>query len=98
MLDNQNARPTRPKPRLTRSRAAKPLLTSLGATTLLVGIVFVVFAVATTGSLRPTDWTGASVSTAEVQYQACSQQAQGLDVVGCMFRLGTRPVLAAGSP
>lgn len=98
MLENKDARPARPKPRPTRSRVAKPLLTSLGAATLVGGIAFVVFAAATTGSLRPTDWTGASVPAAQVQYAACSQQAQGLDVVGCMFRMGTRPALAAGAP
>lgn len=98
MVENKDARPARPKPRLTRSRVAKPLLTSLGAVTLLGGIAFVVFAATTTGSLRPTDWTRASVSVAEVQYQACSQQAQGVDVVGCMFRMGTRPALAAAAP
>jgi hypothetical protein len=90
-----DALPVKLKPRLTKSKVAKPLLTSLAAATLLAGGSFAAVSAASTGSLQPWKWSHASWSGATVRYQACTQQAQGLDVFGCTLSPGARPGSAA---
>jgi hypothetical protein len=88
-------RPARQPSRLTRSRLAKPLLTSLGAATMVVASAFVVVAVSSTGSARPWDWTRADPSAAAGRYSACGQQ--GLGAIGCMLTAAFRPAAASGA-
>lgn len=86
----------RPRPRAARpmrSRLAKPLLTSLGAATMLAAASFVVLAVSSTGSVRPWDWTRADPAGALSRYQVCGER--GLGAVGCMLSAGARPAAAA---
>jgi hypothetical protein len=90
-----DALPVKLKPRLTKSKVAKPLLTSLAAATLLAGGSFAAVSAASTGSLQPWKWSHASWSGATVRYQACTQQTQGMDVFGCMLSLGAKPASAA---
>jgi hypothetical protein len=78
-----------------RSRVARPLLTSLGTVTLLAASSFVVLAVSSTGSMRPTDWTHTDLSAATSRYQLCAKQ--GLGAIGCMLGSGFRPAAAADS-
>jgi len=87
-------KPSRPASRLTRSRFAKPLLTSLGTATMIVASTFVVVAVSSTGSLRPWDWMQADPSAAVSRYRDCGQQ--GLGAIGCMLSSGFRPAAASG--
>jgi len=86
----------RPKRRITRSRLAKPLLTSMGSITMVVASTFVLLAVASTGSARPWDWTRADPAAALGRYQACGHQ--GLGAIGCMLSAGFRPASAAPAP
>ncbi len=81
------------KSRLTRSKIAKPLLTSLGTATMLAASTFVLLAVSSTGSARPWDWTRADPAAALGRYQACGNQ--GLGAIGCMLGAGFRPASAA---
>lgn len=83
------------KPRVVRSRVAKPLLTSLGTLTMLAAGSFVIMAVAATGSMLPWDWTRADPSAAASRFQQCGDQ--GLGAVGCMLSTGFRPAAAVGS-
>src|SRR5215471_1868618 len=89
------ARTAGPKPRFTRSLIAKPLLTSLGALTMVAAASFVVLGVSSTGSVRPWDWTHADPAAALGRYQVCGQQ--GLGALGCMLTASVRPASAAGS-
>src|SRR5215472_2493236 len=86
----------RPKRRITRSRLAKPLLTSMGSVTMLAASTFVLLAVASTGSAKPWDWTRADPAAALGRYQACGHQ--GLGAIGCMLGAGFRPANAALAP
>jgi hypothetical protein len=86
----------RPKRRITRSRLAKPLLTSMGSITMLAASTFVLLAVASTGSAKPWDWTRADPAAALGRYQACGHQ--GLGAIGCMLGAGFRPAAAASAP
>ena len=86
----------RPKRRITRSRLAKPLLTSMGSFTMLAASTLVLLAVASTGSARPWDWTRADPAAALGRYQACGHQ--GLGAIGCMLSAGFRPADAAPAP
>jgi hypothetical protein len=97
-VETRDARPVKPNPRLTRSKVAKPLLTSLAVATLLAGAAFATVAASSTGSLKPWDWSHASWSVATIRYQACTQQKGGLDVFGCMLTAGVRPASAADAP
>jgi hypothetical protein len=83
----------RPRRRITRSRLAKPLLTSMGSITMVAASTFVLLAVASTGSARPWDWTRADPAAALGRYQACGHQ--GLGAIGCMLSAGFRPASAA---
>jgi hypothetical protein len=83
----------KPKRRITRSRLAKPLLTSMGTITMLAASSFVLLAVASTGSAKPWDWTRADPATAASRYQVCGHQ--GLGAVGCMLSASFRPASAA---
>lgn len=91
-----DARPNKPKPRLTKtkSRIAKPLLTSLGAITLLLSSTFVVVATSSTGSLNPSDWTQANLSGASSRFQFCGKQ--GVGAIGCMLGSGFASASANG--
>ena len=80
------APPVRPKSRLPRSRFAKPLLTSLGTATLLMGSTFVVVATSSTGSMNPFDWRQANLAGASARFQLCD--GQGLGAIGCMLSSG----------
>jgi hypothetical protein len=93
----QDPQTKRATPRLTRSRLARPLLTSLGAITLLAGRSFVVVATSSTGSLHPWDWTRVNLSGAVDRYQVCDQQNHGLGTIRCMLSSGFRPASAAGA-
>lgn len=93
--DGEKPQVERPKPRAKRSKLAKPLITSLGAATLVASSAYVILAAAATGSTRPSDWTRVDWSRAVGNYGVCMEQARGFGVVGCMLRMGTRPVLAA---
>jgi hypothetical protein len=86
----------RPKRRITRSRLAKPLLTSMGSITMVAASTFVLLAVASTGSAKPWDWTRADPAAALGRYQACSHQ--GLGALGCMLSAGFRPASATTTP
>jgi hypothetical protein len=97
-VGTHDARPVKPNPRLTRSKVAKPLLTSLAAATLLAGAAFATVAASSTGSLKPWDWSHASWSGAAIRYQVCTQQKEGLDVFGCMLTSGVRPASVADVP
>jgi hypothetical protein len=90
----QAERPNRPRPRITRSRVARPLLTSLGTATMLAASSFVVLAVSSTGSVRPWDWARADPAAAVSRYQLCGQQ--GLGAIGCMLSGSFRPASTAG--
>jgi hypothetical protein len=89
----QGTRASKAKPRITRSRIAKPLLTSLGTVTMLATSSLVLLAVSATGSARPWDWTRADPSAAVSRYQVCGQQ--GLGAIGCMLSASFRPASAA---
>lgn len=80
------------RPRAGASRLAQPLLTVLGAATLLAASSFVVLAVASTGSLRPADWRHADLAAAVGRYRVCGQH--GLAAVGCLLDAGVRPAAA----
>jgi hypothetical protein len=86
-------RASNPKPRTVRSRIAKPLLTSLGTTTMLAAGFLVVGAVSATGSVRPWDWTRADPSAAVARYELCRPQGPG--AIGCMLSASFRPASAA---
>lgn len=88
-----DGRASKPKSRLTRSRVAKPLLTSLGTITLLLGSTFVVVATSSTGSLNPSDWRQANLSGASSRFQFCGKQ--GVGAIGCMLSTGFAPASAA---
>ena len=83
----------KPGRRITRSRLAKPLLTSLGTITMLAASSFVLLAVSSTGSAKPWDWTRADPAAAIGRYQFCGHQ--GLGAIGCMLSSGFRPATAA---
>jgi hypothetical protein len=85
----------KPKRRITRSRLAKPLLTSMGTITMLAASSFVLLAVASTGSAKPWDWTRADPAAAASRYQVCGHQ--GLGAIGCMLSASFRPASAAPS-
>jgi hypothetical protein len=97
-VETRDARLVKPNPRMTRSKVAKPLLTSLAVATLLAGAAFATVAASSTGSLKPWDWSHASWPVAAARYQACTQQKAGLDVFGCMLTAGARPAAAADAP
>ncbi|TMC03489.1 MAG: hypothetical protein E6J41_27290 [Chloroflexi bacterium] len=78
-----------------KSKFAKPLLTSLGAATMLAASTFVLLAVSATGSARPWDWTRADPAVAASRYQVCGQQ--GLGAIGCMLGASFRPASASES-
>jgi hypothetical protein len=86
----------KPRRRITKSKLAKPLLTSMGSITMLAASTFVLLAVASTGSARPWDWTRADPAAALGRYQACGHQ--GLGAIGCMLGAGFRPANAASAP
>jgi hypothetical protein len=86
----------KPRRRITKSRLAKPLLTSMGSITMLAASTFVLLAVASTGSAKPWDWTRADPAAALGRYQACGHQ--GLGAIGCMLGAGFRPANAASAP
>jgi hypothetical protein len=86
----------RPRRRITRSRLAKPLLTSTASITMLAAGTFVLLAVASTGSAKPWDWTRADPSAALGRYQACGHRGPG--AIGCMLAAGFRPASAAPPP
>jgi hypothetical protein len=86
----------KPKRRITRSRLAKPLLTSMGTITMLAASSFVVLAVSSTGSARPWDWTRADPAAAVSRYQVCGNQGAG--TIGCMLSASFRPASAAPAP
>src|SRR5262245_48659050 len=88
-------RPGRPKPRITRSRLAKPLLTALGSTSMLAASTFVILAVSSTGSVRPWDWLRADPALAAGRLQVCGHQGAG--AIGCLLSGGFRPAAAAES-
>ena len=85
--------PRSPRSRLTGSKVAKPLLTSLGTATMLAASTFVLLAVSSTGSARPWDWTRADPTAALGRYQACGHQGPG--AIGCMLSASFRPASAA---
>jgi hypothetical protein len=85
----------KPRPRLTRSRLAKPLLTSLGTATMLAASSFVLLAVSSTGSAKPWDWTRADPAGAVGRYVSCGYE--GLGAIGCMLSAGFRPAAATGA-
>lgn len=87
------AEANRPRRRITRSRLAKPLLTSMGTITMLAASSFVLLAVASTGSAKPWDWTRADPAAA---LRVCGHQ--GLGAIGCMLSAGFHPANAAGAP
>lgn len=89
----QDVRASKARPRITRSRIAKPLLTSLGTATMLAASSFVVLAVSSTGSVRPWDWTRMDPSAAIIRYRLCAQQGPG--AIGCMLGAGFRQASAA---
>ena len=89
-------RASKPKSRLTRSRVAKPLLTSLGTITLLLGSTFVVVATSSTGSLNPSDWRQANLSGASSRFQFCGKQ--GVGAIGCMLSTGFASASATTAP
>jgi len=82
----------KPKRRITRSRLAKPLLTSMGGVTMLAASTFVLLAVASTGSASPRDWTRADPAAA---LRLCAHQ--GLGTFGCMLSGAFRPASASHS-
>src|SRR5215831_2002603 len=84
------AEANRPRRRVTRSRLAKPLLTSMGTITMLAASSFVLLAVASTGSANPWDWTRADPAAA---FRACGHQ--GLGAIGCMLSAGFHPAAAS---
>src|SRR5262252_3324269 len=86
------AEATRPKRRVTRSRLAKPLLTSMGGITMLAASTFVLLAVASTGSAKPWDWGRADPAAA---LRVCG--TQGLGAIGCMLSAGFRPAAATSA-
>jgi hypothetical protein len=85
------AEANRPKRRITRSRLAKPLLTSMGTITMLAASSFVLLAVASTGSANPLNWMRADPAAA---LRTCGHQ--GLGAVGCMLSAGFHPAAASG--
>ena len=98
--ENRDATPRalparKPGPRLTRSRLAKPLLTSLGSATILAASSFVLLAVASTGSAKPWDWTRADPAAAAGRYASCGHE--GMGAIGCMLSAGFRPAAATGA-
>lgn len=86
----------KPKSRLTRSRLARALLTSIATVTPLATSSSVVVATSSTGSLQPWDWTRVSLSGAASRYQACDHQTGGPGAIWCMLSSGFRPASAAG--
>lgn len=92
-MRSDNDAASKPARRITRSRLAKPLLTSLGTVTMLAASSFVLLAVASTGSAKPWDWTRADPAAALGRYQYCGHQ--GLGAIGCMLSSGFRPAAAA---
>jgi hypothetical protein len=92
-MRSENDAAGKPARRITRSRLAKPLLTSLGTVTMLAASSFVLLAVASTGSAKPWDWTRTDPAAALGRYQYCGHQ--GLGTIGCMLSSGFRPAAAA---
>jgi hypothetical protein len=82
--------------RPARSRLAKPLLTSIGVFTLLGTASIAVLGVASTGSARPWDWTGATPAAAATRYQLCG--GRGLSAVGCLLSAAVRPAARPATP
>jgi len=80
----------KPGRRITQSRLAKPLLTSMGTITMLAASTFVLLAVGSTGSARPSDWVRADPAAA---VRLCGHQ--GLGAIGCMLGGAFRPAMAA---
>ena len=84
----------RPASRRT-SRLAQPLITALGAFTLLAGGSFVTVATATAGSAQPLDWLRLDWSLVGSHARACLQDHRGPDAIGCVLSPVSRPAPAA---